>query len=258
MMSQNSNSKNSVQKKAILDNLSEQKSSALQKYVEFFVGQEGLFSLIKFELINGLMGPLPGALGFLLRKLFYPRIMESVGRGVNFGRNVSLRHPGKMRIGERTAIDDNCLLDARGVSVGQFVIGGNVLIARDCLIQSKTDKGVIEIGDHCSLSSQCVLSSAGGIRLGKSVMVAGQCFIGGGRYRTDRSDVPMMKQELYSEGPVEIGDDCWIGMGVRILDGVKIGKGCVIGAGAVVREDVPDFTVATPHQRLVLLKRETI
>lgn len=33
---------------------------------------------------------------------------------------------------------------------------------------------------------------------------------------------------------ISIGDDCWIGASVQILDGVKIGNGCVIGAGSVV------------------------
>jgi carbonic anhydrase/acetyltransferase-like protein (isoleucine patch superfamily) len=33
---------------------------------------------------------------------------------------------------------------------------------------------------------------------------------------------------------IEIGDDCWIAAGVKILCGVKIGSGCVIGAGSVV------------------------
>jgi serine acetyltransferase len=66
----------------------------------------------------------------------------------------------------------------------------------------------------------------------------------------------MMKQEMYSHGPVEIGDDVWIGAGVTILDGVKIGSGSVIGAGSVVRENIPENTTVTPHQRLVMLPKK--
>lgn len=33
---------------------------------------------------------------------------------------------------------------------------------------------------------------------------------------------------------IEIGDDCWLGAGVKVCSGVKIGPGCVIGAGSVV------------------------
>ena len=65
----------------------------------------------------------------------------------------------------------------------------------------------------------------------------------------------MRDQGLYSKGPVIIEDDVWLGAGVIVQDGVRIGKGCVVGAGAVVREDLPAFTVAVPHQRLVMLPR---
>jgi len=65
----------------------------------------------------------------------------------------------------------------------------------------------------------------------------------------------MMDQGLYSKGPVVIEDDVWLGAGVIVQDGVRIGKGSVVGAGAVVREDIPPFTIAALHQRLVLLPR---
>ncbi|QDS67674.1 hypothetical protein FKW77_005110 [Venturia effusa] len=38
---------------------------------------------------------------------------------------------------------------------------------------------------------------------------------------------------------ISIGNNCWIGASVQILDGVKIGDGCVIGAGSVVTKDIP-------------------
>ena len=44
-------------------------------------------------------------------------------------------------------------------------------------------------------------------------------------------------------GGVKIGDDCWIGAGVIILNGVTIGECSVVGAGAVVTKNVPPYTV---------------
>lgn len=44
-------------------------------------------------------------------------------------------------------------------------------------------------------------------------------------------------------GGVKIGNDCWIGAGVIILNGVTIGECSVIGAGAVVTKNVEPFTV---------------
>jgi len=141
------------------------------------------------------------------------------------------------------------------VEAGEFRIGAEVLIARGTAITAKTDRGTIEIGDHSTIGKNCILSSSGGLRTGKWVGIGGNCYLGGGRYSTDRTDVPMMEQDLYTKGPVVIGDDCWIGAGARVLDGVTIGRGSIIGAGAIVREDVPEYTMVAPHQRLAQIPR---
>jgi UDP-3-O-[3-hydroxymyristoyl] glucosamine N-acyltransferase LpxD len=40
-------------------------------------------------------------------------------------------------------------------------------------------------------------------------------------------------------GSVEIGEDCWIGLGAQIKNQVRIGAGVTVGMGAVVLRDVP-------------------
>lgn len=242
-----------IKKEVLIKKLSAANTSSAKKYQAFFVGREGMGALLLYEFAMGLAAPLSGALGYLLRKLSYPKLCRRVGRGALWGRNVTLRHPGKITIGERVAIDDNCLLDAKGAGEEGLVIGDDTLIARDTLIQGKTSW--VKIGNRCIIGSQCQLSSAGGIQLGNAVMLAGQCYIGGGRYFTDDKNVPIMDQGLYSKGPVVIEDDAWIGAGVVVQDGVRIGRGSVIGAGAVIREDIPEYTIVAPHQRLIMLPR---
>ena len=245
------------QKDDILENLGNNERSALQKYQDFFVGKPGLVSMFRYEIAHLLASPIPGALGYVLRKLLMMPLLDHVGSGVQIGHNVTMRHPGKISIGDRTAIDDLCILDARGVQRGGFSIGNDGLIARGCTLASKSDKGYLKIGNHVTLGKGCMISSTGGIELGNWIGVADKSYIGGGRYRTESVDIPMMKQETYTKGPIVIGDDCWIGTGVHIMDGVTVGRGCIIGAGAVVREDVPDYTMVAPHQRLVMLPRVT-
>lgn len=45
-------------------------------------------------------------------------------------------------------------------------------------------------------------------------------------------------------GPIEIGDNVFLGFNTVILPNVKIGSNCVIGAGAVVTRDIPNNSVA--------------
>ena len=54
-------------------------------------------------------------------------------------------------------------------------------------------------------------------------------------------------------GAVDVGEGSFLGIGCRILPGVKIGRWCVVGAGAVVIQDVQDNTtvVGVPARTLM-------
>ena len=44
--------------------------------------------------------------------------------------------------------------------------------------------------------------------------------------------------------PIEIGDNVYVGMGVKILKGASIGRDSVIGAGSVVTGAIPAGVIA--------------
>lgn len=50
-------------------------------------------------------------------------------------------------------------------------------------------------------------------------------------------------QQSMKVEPIEIGNDVWIGRGVKFLQGVKVGDGAIVGAWAVVAKDVPPYSV---------------
>ncbi len=234
----NRSAERTVQKVKAMDQLASRDRGALGKYSDFFVGYGGVGAMLRYELFTVLAGPRVGSIGYLLRKKLFGRLMGECGSGVQWGRNVSLRHPFKMAIGQGAAFDDDTLLDARGVEAGQFSVGARTLVARNVLIQAKTDEGFVHIGEDCSIGGQTTITSGGGVQIGNFVMIAGQGYIGGGRYHTEDLDTPMIQQGNYTRGPVRIEDDVWIGAAVSVLDGVHIGKGAIVGAGSVVTKDV--------------------
>lgn len=202
------------------------------------------------ELIMGILAGLPGGLGYFCRQRGYRLLFRSMGRAVILGRNIVLRHPGRITLGDETAIDDETLIDAAGAGEDGITIGTRVIVSRNCIIQGKT--GPVVIGDGSDIGAYTVVTSVGGIVLEDHVLIAGNVYIGGGRYRTQEKNTPILKQGVYSRGPIRIGSGSWIGAGAIVLDGVTIGEGCVIGAGSVVTKDVPDEWIAagTPAKLL--------
>ncbi|MEA2625092.1 MAG: hypothetical protein QOD06_1137 [Candidatus Binatota bacterium] len=216
--------------------------SSVQKYQAMTVGRPGVWPLVKYELLTGTVGLVPGALGILLRQYLYRFLLRQMGRGVVIGRSVTVRHPSKISIGSGSVIDDYALLNALGGDDSEIVIGDRALVGRGSVI--KTRGGRIVLEDGADLSHNVRLTTGELIRIGKHVLLGPNCCIGGTDHRIDDTETPIAFQGLRYKGGVVIEDDVWLGINVTVLDGVRIGAGSVVAAGAVVTRDLPPGSLA--------------
>ena len=215
-----------------------------RQYADLIIGREGFWPLIKYEAIVTTVSNLGGALGIFLRSRLYPRLLGGVGKNVFFGRNIALRHPHKIFIGDGVIIDDNCLLDAKGYENRGITLGSGCFVGRNSIIYCKN--GDIELGDKVNIGVNCTLFSANQLILEANTLVAGYTYLlSGGEYDYRDLETKIIDQEgSLTRGPLRIGRDCWIGAGVTVLDGASIGKESVIGAGSVVRSPIPERSIA--------------
>ncbi len=209
------------------------------------VGNRSLFSFLYYEWCM-LLVPIPGALGMVLRKIFWPRMFGSCGRGGMFGSGIVVRQPGKIHLGRAVIISEGCVLDGRHSSEAiSITLGDNVILSNDVMLSCKS--GSIRIGDNCGLNAQTIVQSTNDcpVKIGADCVIGQRCFIvGGGNYNIDRLDIPIRKQGIQADGGVRLGADVWLGGNVTVLGGVEMGQGSVAGAGAVVTRSVADYTVS--------------
>ena len=231
-----------IERESLAAQLHDTRISALQRYRQKAAGDLSLVGLLRYELANLLLADLGGGIGYWLRKLAYGPLFRQFGSGVIIGKGVVVRHPDRISLGRQVGIDDYVLLDASGAGAEGLQLGDQVIISRNCIIQGKS--GPVVIGDKTDIGANTLITSGSGVYLEPSVLIAGNCYIGGSRYYTGQLDIPIMAQGWYSRGPVRIGTGSWLGAGVTVLDGVSIGQGCVVGAGAVVTKDLPVYSVA--------------
>ena len=226
--------------------------SKVQRYATLAVGQRGLWPLVRYETVMNLTSWVPGAPGLFLRSKLYPALLGKVGRNVVFGQNVMLRHPHKIRIGDDVYIDDNCLLDAKGNDNEGITIGNGVFVGRNTILSCKN--GDIEIDDRANIGFNCEIFSGGHVRLGKNTLVAAYTYLVGGDHLHDRVDIPVLDQDRVAQG-IEVDDNVWLGAHVVVADGARVGRDAIVGAGAVVRGEIPEFTIAAGVPAQVIRQR---
>jgi len=190
-----------------------------------------------------LIGGLGGALGLFLRMKLYPPLFKSCGRKVVFGRNVTIRHPHKISLGDGVVLDEGSLIDAKGTTNTGLALGAHVYVGRNTMIYCKN--GDIDIGENVSFSANCILVSSNKLTMKKNTMVASFTYIlSGGEYDLDNPVPFALQTGNRTKGPLEIGAGCWLGAAVKVLDGANIGDRSVIGASAVVNKPIPADSIA--------------
>lgn len=243
-----------IDKIPLTEQLHSHGDSAFARYKRKAAGEMTLLGLLAYESFCLLFADLGGAVGYLTRKWLAKHLFRSAGPGLILGRGIVLRHPGRIAVGKNVAVDDYVFFDGGGSGELGIQLRDNVIVSRNCTIQGKT--GYVILEDRVDVGCNCVFSSVSGITVGAATIIAGNCYIGGGRYFHDRLSEPIMDQGGYSRGPIAIGSDSWIGAGSIILDGVMVGKGVIVGAGSVVTKDVPDYAVVTGVPAKILRIRE--
>ena len=219
-----------------------EKISPLQLYRELVVGEgTSWLELLRYELIFGALSGMAGLPGFGLRSMLYPFIFGSWGTKSAIGRHVLLRCPKQISLGRNVRVDDQAVLDVRGVD-SRIDLADFTCIGRFTTMAAKG--GSISCGKAANIGSYCRIATQSRISIGESVLIAAYCYIGPGNhqqadYAEGEAPSALISRPMEIKGGVTIGAHAWIGTRSTIVDGVNIGERAVVGAHSLVREDVP-------------------
>jgi acetyltransferase-like isoleucine patch superfamily enzyme len=160
------------------------------------------------------------------------------------GKHVLLRHPRHLSVGHAVTIGHYVLIDALsrdGVRLGDNVSIGDFATIKATGVISELGIG-LGIGDNSNLGQYSFVGASGGVQIGRNVLVGQRVNFHSENHVFTDSDRPIKVQGTSRRG-ITVCDDCWIGSGSIVLDGVTIGEGAVVAAGSVVTKDVPPHTI---------------
>lgn len=183
--------------------------------------------LIRLIIIRVMM-KVRGRLRFPFRKT-YPfmgrgaRIISK--KSISFGKNVTL--------GKNSHIE--------ALSQNGIILGDNTSLGYDSRIECTSDirtlgKGM-HVGNNVGLGTNTYYGCAGGIQIGDDTIIGNFVSFHAENHNFALHDIPIRLQGVNHQG-IKIGENCWIGAKVTILDGAVIESGCIIAAGALVKAGI--------------------
>ena len=188
--------------------------------------------MILTDYTNGLIN-LTDTLGWKTRSIYFKLMMKFLVcfQGIKLGNNCTFYGKTKFkrsRTGSIT-IGNNCKFLSNHTS---NLIGIN----RPCIITALEPHAIVFIGNNVGFSGT-VIGSFKEIRIGNNVKCGANTLI------TD-SDWHLEDPRASQPKPIIIGNNVWLGEGVKVLKGVTIGENTVIGAGSVITKDIPANVIA--------------
>lgn len=227
--------------------------SPLAKYQQVVVGSSSIWTTLYFEFCMCL-AIIPGALGLFVRKLFWPKMFKQCGKGVLFAKDIIVRHPSKICLGNNVVVSERVVLDGRHESADVAIdIADDVIISNDAVFNAKG--GRIIIGNNVGIGPQTVMQAVveSDIFIGPDCIIGPQCYFGAGAsYYYDDTSLPIHKQGNRHDGGCYLVSNIWMGAKSTVLGDVRVEEGCIIAASAVVTKSsmAGDILVGIPAKAI--------
>lgn len=192
----------------------------------------------------------------IIRGLRYKLFLRKKGKLLFIDKKVKLKHCHLISFNGNATIKQNCVIDALskyGIEIGNnFTLGENCIIECTGVIRNLGEKLII--GNDVGISANSFLGVRGSVSIGDNTIIGPNFYLHSENHVFNCTNI-LIKDQGESRIGISIGENCWIGSNVTVLDGVKIGSGCVIAAGSVVTKNVEDNSVVAGVPAKIIKKR---
>lgn len=168
-------------------------------------------------------------LNFFRVNFFYRFIFKKIGKSVKIGKNVQI-YGGK-----------------------NIILCDNVEIKDGCVFYCNNAEEVI-LHENVSLEVYNIINTQAQLKIGKNTMTAPFVSMNTGNhiFNKEKTDIRFSSSKHVD---MCIGEDCWLGIGARLLSGTNLGNHCVVGANSVVNKTFEDNLVIAGIPAKVIKKR---
>lgn len=172
-------------------------------------------------------------------------------RLIGYAQKTRYRH-----FGELTYIDTpSCkIVNRNHIAIGNYTIVGKFARIEPVLnYGNKAFDPLIEIGNNVWINQNFHCTCAGHVKIGDGTSITANCGVFDINHPYEDININPTKANILV-APVEIGQDCLIGMNSVIMPGTTLGRHCIVGANSVVKGNFPDYSVLAGSPAKIIKK----
>ena len=159
------------------------------------------------------------------------------------GKKCQILYPKLIQIGSGSKFGDYCYvtsLTQTGINIGSSVTIGNFAIIQGASSPLNPGERLV-IGNNSYIGPRANIGIGGQIEIGEHCQIGSDFIAVSENHGISKEGIPTL--DFVTRKGISIGNNCWIGHRVTVLDGVSIGDNSIIGAGAVVTKSFPENSV---------------
>ncbi len=154
--------------------------------------------------------------GIQIRNLAYRLLFKKMGTSVYIQSGTEFSRLNNIEVGSKSFIARGVSIDIRTANC-KVLIGTDVKLDKGVVINTAGDNCCIEIDEHTFIGPYTCIGGPGNIKIGKYCLIAAHTGIIANNHIFSDPTAMIRKQGLTRQGVV-IGDNCWLGYGVKVLE----------------------------------------
>ena len=162
----------------------------------------------------------------------------SVGPYGTFNCTSNIECDSGVTLGSHLTMDG---LGGEGIYIGSGSSIGSFSVIKVSGTLTDLGKGIY-IGTNVGIGDFAHIGGAGGVEIGDDTIIGSNFSVHPENHNFQDKTELIRLQGITRQG-IKVGNNCWIGAKVTLLDGCDIGNGSVVAAGSVARGVFPDNVI---------------
>ncbi|WP_279775200.1 acyltransferase [Shewanella sp. GD03713] len=121
-------------------------------------------------------------------------------------------------------------------------------------ILNNNENARIKIHDNVYVGRFANIHTGSEITIGNNSVLSDYVYLSTLSHGIEPINGPIMLQPSYDKGSIILGENVFLGFGVKVMPNIRLGNWCIVGAGSVVTKSFPEYSMIAGNPAKLIKK----